>query len=299
MSGDSLKILILGANGLIGSTFFRYLSKNLNFSVFGSIRSTKASSVAGRRDSNRKIINSEGLQYADTLISVLNQVKPDLVINCCGLTKHQNTENNLLKFYPINAYMPMILAELCELSGARLIQISSDCVYSGGSGSYVEDDIPDARDAYGQSKHMGEIVNSPNAITLRTSTIGHEINTRFGLLEWFLSQNKCLGYSKAFFSGLPTVELARIIEQYVIPSPELHGLYHVGAKPIDKYSLLQIIKNKYNKDIEIVQNFDFAIDRSLNSKKFTDATGYIAPEWPLLIDYMYDDFKKDIGVFNV
>ena len=124
---------------------------------------------------------------------------------------------------------------LCKLVGARLIHVSTDCVFSGSKGGYAEDDVADAGDVYGKSKALGEVLY-PHTITLRTSTIGHELQSQYGLLDWFLSQNiQCKGYTRAIFSGLPTVVFAQLIRDIVIPRPDLFGVYHVAASRIAKF----------------------------------------------------------------
>jgi dTDP-4-dehydrorhamnose reductase len=169
----------------------------------------------------------------------------------------------------LNSIWPNQLNALCKQVGARLIQISTDCVFSGRVGNYRELDDPDALDIYGRSKILGEIHDDINAITIRTSTLGHEYKSRNGLLEWFLSQREnCLGFKNAIFSGLPTVILADIIQNHVIPNPSLSGLYHIGAGPIDKFTLLDLISKKYKKDIVINPEFAFSINRSLCIDKF-------------------------------
>ena len=178
-----------------------------------------------------------------------------------------------------------------------LILISDECagycrfcfrkrIFKEGN-SEVESDFTDARDIYGKSKALGE-VDYPHTITLRTSTIGHELNSAYGLLDWFLSQNKfCKGYSSAIFSGVPTVILAQIIRDIVIPHKELSGIYHVAAKSINKHELLKLIAEVYGKCIQIIPDDSLVIDRSLNADKFRAATGYVAPEWLELIRVMH------------
>jgi dTDP-4-dehydrorhamnose reductase len=176
--------------------------------------------------------------------------------------------------------------------GSRLIHISTDCVFSGEKGGYVESDFADAKDVYGKSKALGEI-DCPKAITLRTSTIGHELNSAYGLLDWFLSQDEhCRGFRRAIFSGLPTVVLAQIIRDVVIPRKELSGIYHVAAQPINKYDLLKLIATEYGKSISIRPDDSFVLDRSLSAAKFNAATGYIPPEWPELIRLMHASKKN-------
>ena len=151
---------------------------------------------------------------------------------------------------------------------------------------YMEADASDAKDLYGRSKYLGE-VDYPNAITLRTSIIGHELDGARSLVGWFLAQEGSVkGFKRAIFSGLPTVEIARIIRDFVIPHPELHGTYHVSAEPINKYDLLQLVAQVYGKTIEIIPDDKFTIDRSLDSSRFRELTGYSPPNWTELVQVM-------------
>jgi dTDP-4-dehydrorhamnose reductase len=203
------------------------------------------------------------------------------------LIKQLADAKNPLTALPINAMFPHRLASLCALVGARLIHISTECVFSGRKGMYVEGDVSDAEDLYGKSKFIGELNDSIHAITLRTSIIGHELDSSESLLDWFLSQKgSTKGYVKAIFSGLPTIELTRVIKEYVIPMPELNGLYHVSTAPIDKLSLLKLVAGAYQKEIEIVPDDRIRIDRSLDSTQFQQTTGYVPPSWPELVRIM-------------
>ena len=281
-----MKVLVVGASGMIGSTVMRVLSQNRNWQVFGSIRDsdTKRFFSPAIREC---LIDGVEVEQQDGLVKILNQIRPDVVVNCAGLTKHKPEAEDPLVSIPINTLMPHRLAGLCKLVGARLIHISTDCVFSGEKGNYTEDDFADARDVYGKSKALGEI-DCLNAITLRTSTIGHELQSAYGLLDWLLSQEgQCKGFAQAIFSGLPTVVFAQVIRDVVIPHPELTGLYHVSAKPINKFDLLKLIAEIYGKNIDIVRDDQVVIDRSLNSTKFQLATGYVTPEWPELIKLMH------------
>jgi dTDP-4-dehydrorhamnose reductase len=182
--------------------------------------------------------------------------------------------------------LPHRLARLCDLAGARLVHVSTDCVFSGTKGMYTESDFPDANDLYGRSKYLGE-VDYPNAITLRTSIIGHELEGARSLLCWFLAQsNSVRGFTKAVFSGVPTVEMARIIRDFVLPRPELHGLYHVSVAPISKYELLKLVAQTYGTLTAIEPSDQVVIDRSLDSTRFRASTGYRPPAWPELVRTM-------------
>ncbi|QWD04232.1 SDR family oxidoreductase [Polynucleobacter paneuropaeus] len=281
-----MKILILGANGLIGHTIFRYLRKMTAFNVYGTIRNSNLRSYFELSD-QEDIFSDIECRNFDSLAPIFSLIKPNIVINCAGITKHKFSSENPLIAIPINSLLPHQLAEYCRLIDARLIHISSDCVFSGHKGGYSEVDSPDALDFYGRSKALGEVDGVNNAITLRTSTIGHELGTSYGLLEWFLSQgSSCKGFNRAIFSGLPTIELARVIADYVIPNKDLYGLYNVAGIPITKFELLKILSLEYNKPIDIDLDNDFSIDRSLNSSKFERETGYKPSQWESLVKAM-------------
>lgn len=281
-----MRILVLGASGMIGSAMFRVLGECTDWDVFGTLRvaDSKRFFLPAAADS---LLSGVDAEKPEALVRVFARMKPEVVINCIGLTKHHKEAEDPQLALPLNALLPHRLADLCAVSGARLIHVSTDCVFAGTKGGYTEGDAPDATDVYGKAKHLGE-VDYPHAITLRTSTIGHELQSHYGLLEWFLTQQGiCKGFSRAIFSGLPNTEFARVVRDVVIPHPEMHGLYHVGADPIGKYELLKLIAGVYGKQIEIVRDDEFKIDRSLDSGRFNRATGYKAAGWPELIQAMY------------
>lgn len=279
-----MKVLILGASGMIGSTLLNVLADNSNLEVTGSIRAMEPPALLGANAA--RLVFGVELTNPDCLARLFREVQPDIVVNCAGLTKHLPGGNDPIPALTINALLPHRLAEFCVISKARLIQISTDCVFSGKKGNYSENDEPDATDVYGKTKLLGE-VSGPGLLTLRTSTIGHETRTRLGLLEWFLSQQRCKGYSKAIFSGLPTVEFARVVRDIVIPDASLHGLYHVGSTAIDKDSLLRLITSVYRKKVDIETDDEVVIDRSLDSTRFYFTTGYKAPTWPEMVEDMH------------
>ena len=291
-----MKVLVLGANGMIGSTMLRILACQSGWEVFGTVRSALAAERLSLEMASR-LISGVDLTNSDALIRSIRSFSPDVVVNCAGLTKHVSGGTDPLQALTMNALIPHRLAELCSVSGARLIHVSTDCVFSGNKGNYSETDFADAGDIYGKTKHLGEVV-SPSSITLRTSTIGHELGTRLGLLGWFLAQSRCKGYRRAIFSGLPTVEFARVVRDVVIPNVALSGLYHVGAESIDKESLLHVIKREYGLTTEIESDDSVVIDRSLDSKKFSAETGYRAADWSTLIKEMHDDWVSE-GISNV
>lgn len=285
-----MRVIVLGASGMLGSAVFRGLSASESLSVFGTVRSVRGLDSFDKSMKDRLISGIDVLD-SDSLIELFLNVAPDVVVNCVGLVKQLSSGKDPLSTLPVNAMLPHRLSKICALSNARLIHISTDCVFSGRKGMYLESDISDAEDLYGKSKFIGEVIDQSHAITLRTSIIGHELNSQSSLIDWFLSQTGPVkGYSRAIFSGVPTVELTRIILEYVIPNPTLHGLYHVSAEPIDKYSLLKLVSSVYQKSVEIQPNEELVIDRSLNSNRFRSATGYTPPSWPALIEKMHSQY---------
>lgn len=281
-----MRVLVLGVSGMIGSAMFRLLNERQGWSVFGTLRSNDAKRFFTRKYGDN-LLTGFDVDRPDEMLRVFAKVQPTVVVNCIGLTKHHKESDDPLLAIPVNALFPHRLAALCAAVGSRLIHVSTDCVFSGLKGAYSESDKADATDIYGKTKFLGEI-NYPDAITLRTSTIGHELQSQFGLLEWFLAQQeKCSGYRKAIFSGLTNTAFAELVRDIVIPRSDLTGLYHVGAEPIGKYDLLRLIANEYGKSIEIDADDQFMIDRSLNSERFSLATGYVAPTWPNLIKSMH------------
>lgn len=285
---SSMKILVIGTSGMLGHAVFRFLRQSSGFEVVGTIRN--ASVVRFFDDTERKhLIPDVDVLDPDRLAGVLSRVKPSVVINCAGLVKQLSGAKDPVVTLPINSLFPHRLARLSDIARARLIHVSTDCVFSGKKGNYTEDDPADALDLYGRSKHLGEIVDYPHAVTLRTSIIGRELASTHSLIDWFLSQQQAVsGFSRAIFSGLPTNELARVIRDVVLPRKDLSGLYHVSARPISKLDLLRLVAEVYGKSIDITPVDEPVIDRSLNSNRFRRVTGYTAPEWRQLISDLHD-----------
>ena len=287
-----MNICILGISGLIGSTLFRTFRTSPGFQTTALSRTTpdffrSPPFVVGARSS---VIEVADFLNIESMRSAIEYSKANVIINCCGLTKHHPRGNFSSEVIEINALFPHRIQAIAQSMGARFIQISTDCVFSGTVGNYSEKAKPDAEDLYGRSKILGEVLEE-GMLTIRTSTIGHELTTARGLLGWLLSQQKsCEGFANAYFSGLPTVTLATIIRDFILPRPKLSGLYHVGGSRIDKHSLLTLIRDRYNLDLDIITSTKLSIDRSLCIDKFCSDTGYSPKTWPELIEDMYTDY---------
>lgn len=283
----NMRVLVLGATGMLGRAMLRVLSDSPALEVFGTVRSESAR-LEFSGEIGKHILCGVDVENIDSLVEAFATARPQLVVNCVGVVKQLAGADDPLQVLPINSIFPHRLASICELVDARLVHISTDCVFSGSKGNYCEADLSDATDLYGKSKFLGE-VTGPKSITLRTSIIGHEVASSRGLVDWFLAQQGSVkGYTRAIFSGLPTVELARVVRDFVVPRPSLSGLYHVASEPIAKCELLKLVSKIYGKDIDILPDEAVVIDRSLNGDRFRHDTGYVSPSWPSMIQAMFE-----------
>ena len=275
-------ILVLGATGLIGSTMYRVLKKEINLNVYGTSRSKINSNDAF-------MIYNFDANNIDNLEQIIIKKNINCIVNCIGLTKHRDGEISQLESCYLNSLLPNKLALFSQKFSLRLIHISTVCVFSGKDCSYTENSICDPVDWYGKTKFLGEISNF-GVLTIRTSTIGHELLTSYGLLNWFLKQRSCKGFKNAYFSGTTTLELANIINNVINNFTNLTGLYHIGGYKISKYDLLNKINLIYNLKINIDSDVTHFIDRSFSSEKFCNATGYKIKNWDEIIYEMKDEF---------
>ena len=286
-----MKILVLGVTGMLGYSLFSNLKDCSNLSVFGTARSNvgKERFFKGMRES---VITGIDAFDINTIADAIHTVVPDIVINCVGLIKQRDISTLHIDAVKINALFPHELANICDQVNAKLIHFSTDCVFSGEEGLYDENSLPDARDLYGKSKCLGE-VNYGKHLTIRTSMVGHELGSAISLVDWFLSQGEVTrGFSRAVFSGLPTCYIAKVMVEHVFPMPKIKGLLHLSVAPIDKYSLLKLIAEQYQKNINIHESDEVVVDRSLNSDKFRQLTQFRPPSWNELVKYMHQDFLR-------
>ncbi len=237
-----------------------------------------------------KTLDNINIQNINLVKEKIEQIEPDVIVNAVGIIKQVPLAKNVINTLLINSIFPHQLSELTEEFQFRLINISTDCVFSGEKGNYSESDLADAQDLYGKSKHLGEVVTG-NCLTLRTSIIGRELETSHSLVEWFLSSRgkSVKGFVNAIYTGFPTIVLADIMSNLIENHPNLCGLYHVSSEPINKLNLLRLINEAYQAEIEIEPFEDFIIDRSLNSQKFKEATGFEPTNWIEMVKKMASD----------
>lgn len=284
-----LNVMILGVTGMLGYSLFANLNDYKNLNIIGTARNLLGKEKYFNTLKENVILNVDATDI-DSIDNVMNSVKPDVVINCIGLIKQHEISKQHVDAIKINALLPHQLADLCNKYNSKLIQFSTDCVFDGKKGLYRESDIPNSTDLYGKSKCLGE-VNYGKHLTLRTSIIGHELNSSVSLVDWFLSQStEVNGYSKAIFSGLPTCYIAKLLAEKIIGNDSLKGIYHLSAEPIDKYTLISLISEIYGKSIKINKSETLIIDRSLDSTRLREATGFIPPTWYELIKFMFNDY---------
>lgn len=285
-----MRILILGGDGMLGHQLLRHFGRGHDVRVTLH-REAAAYTGYGLFDPARcffgvDVVNRDGLS------AIFNAARPEVVINAVGIVKQRDSAKASIPSLEINALLPHRLAELCRNANARLIHVSTDCVFTGNKGNYRETDTPDADDLYGRSKLLGEVVEPP-CLTLRTSIIGPELSRKTGLIEWFLSQQGSIrGYRRAIFSGLTTMELARVMERMLLRFPDACGLYHVSSDPISKHDLLVKLARRLGKEIDIVPDDQFQCDRSLDSRRFRERFEYAPPAWDAMIDELSDTLIK-------
>jgi len=289
------KVLVLGAEGMLGHTLFRFLAEDNKFeAVATSINAAGAFTWLAPAFASRVQFGVDANEVG-RLEKIFSLLRPDFVVNCIGLVKPFQIAKDPASAMNINAQLPHRLALICKASGIKFIQIGSDAVFDGKQGMYTETDQARPLDLYARTKFLGE-VSYPNCVTLRTSIIGHELVEKSGLVEWFLLQKtKVNGYTKVIYSGFPTIELARIISDYILPNDKLSGIYHVSSEAISKYDLLKLIARRYGKEIEILPDESVICDRSLDSSVFRALTGYCPPLWEELVDKMYNDYQMHLN----
>lgn len=283
------RILVVGASGMLGHQAMRVLSPD--FEVWGACRRPEDLPDLGVPRS--RIVGGLDASRAETADGLIDQVSPDVVLNAVGIVKQRPLGKAVIPSIQVNSLWPHVLAEACTRTNARLVHLSTDCVFSGKRGSYVEGDVPDETDIYGRSKLLGEVRDRDHAITIRTSMIGWQIGEPTSLVGWFAAHRDepLKGFRKAVFSGLTTTALTEVIRDLVLPDASLFGLWHVSAAPIDKYTLLQELARRLEWDVDLAPVDEPAIDRSLDSSAFRARTGWTPPSWEAMLDGLAKEWR--------
>jgi len=283
-----VKILILGGDGMLGHELFFQLG--LRHETRVTLRQSLAAYSHHGSFERANTFDGIDVRAPGAVEKVLDEYRPHAVVNAVGIVKQRPESEEAIISIEVNALLPHRLALACRKLGAQLVHLSTDCVFSGKRGAYLETDLPDPVDTYGRSKLLGEL-NTDGAITLRTSMIGRGLSRQSGLVDWFLAQRAPVqGYRNAVFSGLTTRELGRVIGMVIEKHPKASGLYHVSAQPISKLDLLTKLRSRLGSGPDIVPAEEPRIDRSLDSTRFRNAFGYTPPSW----DQMLDELARDI-----
>ena len=277
-----MRVLILGGDGMLGHRLLLHLRDRHEVKVTLR-RDLEAYAGFGLFDKENSYPNVD-VRSEDRLLETVADFRPEAVVNAAGIVKQRDAAKEYLPSLEINALLPHRLAVICQAAGARLVHVSTDCVFSGRRGNYTEKDVPDAEDLYGRTKLLGE-VGDPPCITLRTSIIGLELSRKGSLIEWFLDQEGDIkGFTRAIYTGLTTAEMSRVIERVLVEHPELSGVWQVASEPISKYDLLSRFAGILGReDVRIVPDDAVEIDRSLSALEFQGATGYHPPGWEQML----------------
>jgi dTDP-4-dehydrorhamnose reductase len=291
-----MRCLVLGGDGMLGHQLLQ--SWSARHEVFVTLRGQLASSGEFGLFTEQNTIDSVDVRDERRLREVLETVRPQAVVNAVGVVKQRPSAKQSSLVMEVNALFPHRLCSLCEVFGARMVHISTDCVFNGKRGMYTEQDTPNALDLYGTSKALGE-VTAAGCVTIRSSIIGLELKNKQSLIEWFLAQQGTIqGFSGALYSGLTTLEMARVIESVLLDHPGLTGIWHATSAPISKFDLLtKLAAHMGRTDIRIEPNSEFCCDRSLSGEAFTGITGYRAPDWDSMLAELAEQIKTR-GTYN-
>lgn len=281
-----MRILILGGDGMLGHQLLKSFQER--HVVRCTLRQDLAVYAAHSLFSAENSYAAIDVRNFERLVEVFADFQPEVVINCVGIVKQRQTAKESIPSLEINALLPHRLAHICRAVGARLIHMSTDCIFSGRKGNYQEDDLSDAEDLYGKTKFLGE-VHGENCLTLRTSIIGRELSRHKSLLDWFLSQNGVVnGFKNAIYTGFTTSEIGRIIEKMLLEFPTAHGVYQVSSNSISKYDLLLLFRDKLDHKVEVLPDESFYCDRSLDSTRFRREFNYEPPCWETMVEELND-----------
>jgi dTDP-4-dehydrorhamnose reductase len=288
MSGaNQQRVLVIGATGMLGHKVWQLFRER--FDAWAAVRDASVHAATGLFDGER-VLSGVAVDRFETVAAAVGRVRPQVIVNCVGIVKQVKAAADPVPSITINSLYPHLALALAREHGARMIHISTDCVFAGTRGHYAESDVPDATDLYGRTKLLGEI-SGPGALTLRTSMIGRELAATTGLAEWFLSQRggRAKGFRRAVFSGLTTAALARVLAEVIESHQALTGVYHVASAPINKYDLLIRLNDAFGAGVQVDADDALAIDRSLDGTRFAAATGIAVPGWDRMIDEMASD----------
>ena len=286
-----MRVAVLGATGMLGHKVLQTLAAQ-QLDVYGTVRSK----LTDGGDAVAFVSQLAPLHYEvdatdfACLEADLNRSRPDVVVNCIGIVKQQPLAGDSIATIALNSLLPHLLDRWCQRNEARLVHFSTDCVFSGRKGGYEEDDEPDPHDLYGRTKHLGEVTAS-SSLTIRTSIVGRELSSFRSLVEWLYAQQggRVNGFARVLYSGVTTLEMARIVAELIRRAIPIRGLYQVAGPWISKYELLKLIRDHAGLEVEISRDDTVVSDRTMVGERFLEATGIVIPEWPQMVLEMVAD----------
>lgn len=284
---------------MIGHKMYQILSK-FNYDTWVTLRNDLSTYNFSGIYNYEKVIDNIDLADFNKLSGILNEIKPDIILNACGITIRRGVERIKSNTILLNSALPHFLNEWVSLNNKRLIHFSTDCVFSGKKGDYLDTDLKDAYDLYGSTKSLGEISDSQFAITLRGSMIGRELENKTELFEWFLKQknSNIKGFSEVIYSGITTVKMAEIILTIINYHPNLTGIYNISSMPITKFGLLKLCNEYFNVNAKIEMDSSYYSNKNLISEKFFNIIGMKQPNWEDLIKQLKNDCIINYNLYN-
>ncbi len=286
-----MRVLLLGAGGMLGHKLLDRLPRR-GHDVTGTVRGALPDAALAARGRGARLVGGIAAEEFGPVRAALDALRPEAVVNCVGIIKQLKAATDAIPSIRVNALLPHLLAEWCAANGARLVHFSTDCVFAGTAGPYAVDAPADAPDLYGRTKHMGEVAG-PGCLTIRSSIIGHELKGHVSLVDWFLSRRgqDATGFSRALYTGLPTVVMAELVARALGEWRGLDGVWQATSAAISKFDLLALINAEYGLGVRLARDDGFHCDRRLDGAAFTARTGWRAPEWPDMVRLMHEDFR--------
>ena len=294
-----MKILILGGNGMIGHKMYQTISK-IHKDTWVTLRKSLTSYSYSEIYNPEKVIDNIDLINFQTISNQLNKINPDIVVNACGITIRRGIETLKSNSIILNSALPHFLNEWVTSNNKRLIHFSTDCVFTGAKGDYIDNDNKDAYDLYGSTKSMGEVIDSKFAITLRGSMIGSELENKTELFEWFLKQKSktIKGFNKVIYSGITTTKMAEIVLKLIDQFPNLSGVYNISSKPISKFELLKLWNNLFDINANIEIDNSYTSNKNLISDNFYRTISMEQPDWVELSSQLNIDNMLHNNLYN-
>lgn len=300
MADKTIKVLVMGGAGMLGHKLWQCLKND--FDAYVTLRRPLEKHPFSQLFDSKKTFSGVDVTCFESVEKVFQKVQPDVVVNCVGIIKQLKEAKNAFVSIQINALLPHQLARLCSTTGARLIHMSTDCIFNGKkeNGNYKEDDPSDAEDIYGKTKFLGE-VSEPHCLTVRSSIIGRELEGHYGLVDWFLSQTgkTVRGFTKAMYTGFTTQSMAGIMASMIKDFPKMSGVYQIASSPINKYELLQKLKKVFNLKITIEPFDDFYCNRALDGSRFLKETCLSLPTWDKMIADLAKESQENGGLYGL